>query len=186
MQVKMDRVKQDNETRAVSDTFVSKILVYATVLEQHLTWIIITRFTNNPMEKAGFITYFEKTSFERKIELVQLILKTSYPDLFKQYKTTFTQLHQLRDHKNKISHYHRSYEYDGKKTVFVLSPSVVRLTKDKKGSWIGKNVKKFTISEMKNLMAMVEKCDFQVRKLMNEIVKLNKNVPNDNTNNYGP
>ena len=161
--------EQIEKTKQISENFRSKILIYAVGLEQILTSMIITRFTKNPLEMIDFIFYFEKTSFERKIRLVELILKSNYSNLLKESETTFTQLTQIRDIRNILSHYHSSFEYDDKKTVFVLSPNVVKITKDKKGLFVGKNVHKFTINKMIGLMKMVENCDSRLRELQRKI-----------------
>ena len=169
MQVKMDRKEQDQQTRQVSDMFRAKILVYAITIEQHLTAVIIDRFTKNQREKVNFILYFEKTSFERKIELVKLFLKANYPHLFKEYEKTFILLNQIRDIRNRLSHHNSSYANDNKKTVFVLSPNVVKLAKNRKGIWVGTNDEKFSIHRMLGLMQMVEKCDSEVREMVEKI-----------------
>lgn len=167
----MDRQEQDQKTRELSDSFRAKILVYAIGIEQQLTIIIISRFTKNPLEMVDYTLYFEKTSFERKIELVKLILKSTCPNLLKEYKITLQQLNQIRDIRNRLSHHHSSYAYDGKSTDFVLSPNVVRLKKNNNGFWVGKNDKKFTVKEMKGLMKMVEKCDSKIREIVEKIPK---------------
>jgi|CXWL01.1.fsa_nt_gi hypothetical protein len=169
----MDRIKQDRETRKISDSFRAEILVYAIGIEQQLTTIIIDRFTKNPREIVEFIHYFEKTSFERKIELVKLILKSNYPHLLQEYEKTFVQLNQIRDIRNRLSHHHSSYDYDGKKTVFVLSPNVVKLEKNKKGLWIGTNDAKFSVTKMKGLKKMVKDCDSDIRKVVKIIMRSN-------------
>lgn len=165
----MNRSKQDQKTRKISETFRAEILVNAIVIEQHLTTIIIDRFTKDPKEIVDFILFFEKTSFERKIELVKLVLKSSYTHLFKEYEKTFIQLNQIRDIRNRLSHHNSSYEYDGKKTIFVLSPNVVRLGKNKKGLWVGTNDAKFTTQKMIGLVKMVKECDSDVRRIVDKI-----------------
>ena len=167
----MDRQEQDQKTRKLSDSFRAKILVYAIEIEQQLTIIIINRFTKNSLEMVDYILYFEKTSFERKIELVKLILKSADPNLLKEYKITLQQLNQIRDIRNRLSHHHSAYAYNGKSTDFVLSPNVVRLKKNNKGFWVGKNDKKFTVKEMQGLMKMVGECDSQIRKIVEKIKK---------------
>ena len=167
----MDRKEQDQMTRDLSVSFREKILVYAIGIEQQLTTIIISRFTKNPLEMVDYILYFEKTSFERKIELVNLILKSDHPNLLKEYKITLQQLNQIRDIRNRLSHHHSSYVYDGKSTDFVLSPNVVKLKKNSKGFWVGKNDKRFTVKEMKGLMKMVEECDSKIREIVEKITK---------------
>jgi len=165
----MNRKEQDKKAKEVSEKFRAEILIFSVDSERILTDMIISRFEKKPLEKIDYILYFEKTSFERKIHLVKLILKSNYPKLLGKYKKTFIQLDQMRDIRNALSHYNSYYENDGKKTVFVLGPNIVRLRKKKKGGWIEKNVKKFSVRHMKGLIKMVEKCNTDIRKLETEL-----------------
>jgi hypothetical protein len=175
MQVKsivMDRTEQDKQTRNLSNEFVSKILVYAIVIEQQLTQIICRQLTKEVIDITDFVEYFDDVAFERKILLVELILRHNYPQLFTEYKVTFSQIKQIKDVRNRISHHSRSYAYDGKKTSYVLSHTIVRLERNSKGELIEKNVEKYTEKKMRGLMKMAETCDAEIRELTAKLYRL--------------
>lgn len=110
MNIILDREEQDKETRELSDKFVSKILVYAIMTELHLISIITFEMTKKLEDRIHFIEYFDQSTFERKINLVEIILKFNYPKIFQQYKNTIVQIKQIKDARNRIAHHIQSYE----------------------------------------------------------------------------
>ena len=168
----MNRKEQDKKANYTAENFRTKILVHAISIEQTLTQLIIARFTNDAHHAIKFIEFFEDMSFKRKIELVDLLLASNYPILSKSFKRKeLKQLGQIRDIRNRISHHHSSYENNGKETVFVLSPSIVRVKPNKKGQLDRTNIQTFSVRKMNGLIKMAEECDNNM-KSMNE--KINR------------
>ena len=161
--------KRNKKTRELSEKFVFTILVYSITIENHLTMIIASEFTKD-RGKTHFIKYFDKSTFERKIDLVEIILKVKYLNVFQEHKKTISQIRQIKDIRNKIAHYTRSFVDNQKQTKFVLSPTITKVKQDKKGLWVGIDVKEYSVKEMKGLMKMVEECDSNVRKLVETLV----------------
>lgn len=161
----MNKQERDKLTQETADKFVSLILVYAVLIEQYLTNIISQQFTKKIPDKTYFIEYFDYATFERKIQLVELILKYNYSNLFKDYENTLVQIKQIKDIRNRIAHHSRSYHDDGQKTKHVLSPIVVRLKKNPEGGFIEINVEKYTVNKMNGLMKMADQCANKVREM---------------------
>lgn len=165
----MEKQEQDEQTKKISNDFILKILSYAIVIERHLASIIILQFeTNDAGHSNDFLEYFDKASFERKIKLVKLILNAKYPYIMEEFKETLTQIDQIRGIRNNIAHLIQSYENDSHQTSFVLSPSVIRATV-KNGKFTKINVKRYTPAKMVQLMKMAEKCDSDVRRMVEQV-----------------
>lgn len=161
----MDKSERDKITRDTSDRFVSTVLVHSVIIEQYLTIMISQQFTKKIPDKTYFIEYFDQSTFERKIELIELILKYNHPTLLTNYKKTIQQVKQIKDIRNRIAHHSKSYHDNNKKTEFVLSPTVVRLKRKSGGGFIEIDVEKYSVNKMNGLMKMVELCTNKIREL---------------------
>lgn len=167
----MDRKERDKITRETANNFISTILVNAVIIEQYLTGMIAHQFTKKIPDKTHFIEYFDLSTFERKIQLFELILKYKYPDLLTNYKNTILQIKQIKDIRNKIAHNSRSFHDNGQEIVHVLSPTVVRLERKPEGGFIEINVEKYSVKKMTGLMKMSESCTIKIREVESKITK---------------
>jgi len=158
--------EQNKKIRDLSENFQFKIIVNSNMIDQFLTMIICTELTKKWNSMTEFLDYFEEVAFKRKIDLVKIILKTNYPEIYKKYSGIFTTLGEIKKIRDRIAH--DQLTYDTSEGLIIFSPMIVRYDKNYET-----NETKLSEKKIISLMQMSEKCKEKIKELRNLIGEAN-------------
>jgi len=108
--------------RESSREFSFNVVTYSIQLEEIMTNIICLELSKDWLEMESFEDYFDKVSFENKINLAETILKNNHPKTLKKFPKIFANVRQVKKIRNQLAHRNRHYEVNpqGKNAKFVL------------------------------------------------------------------
>lgn len=143
-------MNQLEKIQKLTPEFQGTILSTLNYIEVALTEIIAVDITDKPEkieERVQFFQFFEEMTLERKIGLVNLILKINYPSIYTGHPDYYAELNDLRKIRNTIAHNYVAFEANSDKTkaYLLLESPIVK--------------KKIKLSErkMRGLMKKAEK-----------------------------
>jgi len=121
----------------------------------------ITKDSEDIRKRLQFLDYFEWLGFQKKVDLLELILKNNHPDIFKKFPRFFTELNELTQKRNKIAHYSIHFERDSneKNAKLVLHHRKI------------KKQERLSETEMHEIMQKVAKCTEDTGKIFTLIGK---------------
>jgi hypothetical protein len=85
----------------------SRVIQAAIAVEKELEGIITWHFCPDKAKHLSFMSLFfqeGQISFSMKTEIAKKMLKKEYPEIFKEIKSIFTQIENLRTLRNKVAH----------------------------------------------------------------------------------
>lgn len=144
--------------------FVQTVLVNMNIIDNFLLEMIsveITKDAEDIEKRIQFADYFEKSRFQNKVDLLEIILKNNHPDIFEKFPNFFTELNHMKEYRNAIAHFTIHFERDSDEKNAKLVLHHRKINKQKR----------LTEEEMLEIMQKVVKCTEDTRNIFTLIGK---------------
>jgi len=150
--------------KELTPKFQLSILNNVNIIDNILLEIIcvdVTKDAKDIRKRIKFGNHYEKRSFQKKIDLVKVILETNHPNILKKHPKFFDELAFVKRYRNSLSHssIHWERETDEKNVKLVLHHRTIK-----------KQVR-LSRRQMLNIMKKAEKCTDDTRKIFSLIGK---------------
>ncbi len=151
----------NTEIKKMSKEFLFSVVKHSVHIEDVMTTIICLELSKDWLKTKNFTDYYDNVSFENKINLSEIILKSNHPNILKKFPKIFLEIREIKKLRNSLAHNDRYYlaSVDGSEHKFVLHPRK-----------IGKQME-FTKSEMIKQTKKAEKCLKDVWKVQDLFAK---------------